>query len=420
MRNARLEDVLDRIEKNSEFFFMYNKSMINVDRKIDIKVEDKNVSEVLNKIFENTDISYSIKDRQILLINRSVDVKGESMTQQQKDISGKVTDSSGVPLPGVTVVLKGTTSGTITNVTGNFTLSNIPNDATLIFSFIGLKTQEIFMAGKNAINVTMTEETIGIDEVVAIGYGTVKKQDLTGAVSSLGGDKIMERKTLKPTEALQGAIPGVTVTRSSGAPGDDPSILIRGVTTIGTNTPLVIIDGVQGLLSTINPNDIESISVLKDAASASIYGSKAAAGVILVTTKRAKLGQTNLDYDFEYGFETPTRLPKYLSAKPYMKLINEKVWNDNNNLGTEYPTYSKELIESYTSLNAENPNKYPDTDWATYLNDYAPRQRHLLSLSSGEKNIRSLTAFHIIIRYVYYHLLLITSKKIENMFVHGQ
>ena len=181
MRNARVEDVIDQIEKNSEFFFMYNKGMIDVDRKVDIVVEGKVINQVLDMIFENTDISYSIKDRQVLLINNRLQGDGiELNNQPQKSISGKVTDSSGGILPGVSVVVKGTTIGVITDSNGNYSLSNVPTNATLIFSFVGMKSQETSIGSKATINVTLAEETIGIEEVVAIGYGTMKKSDLTG------------------------------------------------------------------------------------------------------------------------------------------------------------------------------------------------------------------------------------------------
>jgi len=404
LKDATVQEVIKTIEEQSEFLFLYQEGQVDLNRHISIRAEGKQLQEILDEVFKGTGNIYIVSDRQIVigkaprkaleaqLAAIQKDLKTTIEQSQQREIYGKVTDQSGEPLPGATVMVKGTTIGTVTDANGNFSLRIPSNAQTLQVSFVGMKTQEIALTGKVQIDVAMTEETIGLEEVIAIGYGTVKKSDLTGAISTLGGDQIAKRKTLKPTEALQGAIPGVNVIRTSGAPGEDPLIRIRGVTTIGTNTPLVIIDGVQGLLSTINPNDIESISVLKDAASASIYGSRAAAGVILVTTKRAKQGQTNLEYNFESGFDVPTRLPEYLSAVPYMKLINEKVWNDNNNLGTEYPTYSQELIENYPSLHAENPDKYPDTDWSTYLNEYAPRQRHLLTLTSGEKNIRSIAS----------------------------
>ena len=224
-------------------------------------------------------------------------VLAQSVTAQNLIVSGKISNTSGEPVPGVTIVVKGTTSGTITDSNGHYNLANVSADAVLLFSFVGMKTQEIKVAGKTTINLTMEEEAIGLEEVVAIGYGTVKKQDLTGAVASVGGDDIAQRKTIRVSQALQGAMPGLMVTRSSSAADASATIRVRGVTTIGDSDPLIIVDGIPGTLDWINPDDIESISVLKDAASASIYGSRAAAGVILVTTKRAKTGQLSLNYN---------------------------------------------------------------------------------------------------------------------------
>lgn len=387
--DQRLEDVLKTIEDKSEFFFLYNKDLINVDRTVTITAKDETINAILDELFKGTDIHYSVANRQIILsnLNGFLDVKA----QQQKIVKGKVTDTSGNSLPGVSVVLKGTTTGTITDADGNFSLANVPANAVLQFSFVGMKTQEIQGIDKNPVNVVLTEETVGIDEVVAIGYGTIKKQDLTGAVASVGGESIAERKAMRVSQALQGSMPGLMVSRSSSAADASATIRVRGVTTIGDSNPLVIVDGIPGTLDWINPEDIESISVLKDAASASIYGSRAAAGVILVTTKRAKTGQLSLDYNYEFGIDKPTRLAEYADAQTYMRVLNERNWNDGGNVaGNEYPIYSKDILENYSSLHAENPDKYPDTNWQDLiLNDFSTRQSHKLNLTAGSKNIKT-------------------------------
>jgi TonB-linked SusC/RagA family outer membrane protein len=387
--DQRLEDVLKTIEDKSEFFFLYNKDLINVDRTVTITAKDETINVILDELFKGTDIHYSVANRQIILSN----LEGflDAKAQQQKIVKGKVTDTSGNSLPGVSVVLKGTTTGTITDADGNYSLANVPVNAVLQFSFVGMKTQEIQGIDKNPVNVMLTEETVGIDEVVAIGYGTVKKQDLTGAVASVGGNVLAERQTVKVTQALQGAIPGLMVTRNSGAADAAATIRVRGVTTISDSNPLIIVDGIPGTLDWINPEDIESISVLKDAASASIYGSRAAAGVILVTTKRAKTGQLSLDYNYEYGIDKPTRLAEYADAQTYMRVANERSWNDAGNIaGNEYPIHSKDKIDNYAALHAENPDKYPITDWQDLiLNDFSTRQNHKLTLTAGSKNIRT-------------------------------
>jgi len=391
VRGKQVVDILKQIENESDFRFFYQREQVDVTRKVDLKADGETVEEILDQLFGGQGVVYKVMEDNLILLRPEKDVNQQNdQTWQQKTVTGKVTDASGALLPGVTVAVKGTTRGTITDAGGNYSLQNVPEDATLVFSFVGMKTQEISVAGKTAINVTMAEDAIGIEEVVAIGYGTIKKQDLTGSVASVQGDILSGRQTVKVAEALQGTLPGVTVSRSGNRPGDDPSIKIRGVTTIGDSNPLVIIDGVPGSINNINPNDIENISVLKDAASASIYGSKAAAGVILITTKRAEINQFSLNYNFEYGIDKPTTRPYYLDAVGFMKTQNEIKWNDNGNTGSEYPLFAKDLIEKYASLHAQNPDQYPDTDWLGLLmKEQVPRQSHLLSLTAGAEKIRT-------------------------------
>lgn len=327
----------------------------------------------------------------VMLLTLFLGFLSVNLMAQTATVTGSVKNTSGETVPGVTILVKGTTIGTITDSNGNYTLENFASGSTLVFSFVGMKTQEIKTAGKTNINLVMEDETIGLDEVVAIGYGTVKKQDLTGAVATIGGESIAERKTVRVSQALQGSMPGLMVTRSSSAADASATIRVRGITTISDSNPLVIVDGIPGTLDWINPDDIESLSVLKDAASASIYGSRAAAGVILVTTKRAKTGQLSLDYNYEYGIDKPTRLVEHADAQTYMRVLNERNWNDAGNVaGNEFPIYPKATIDNYVALNAENPDLYPNTDWQNLiLNDFSTRQSHKLTLTAGSKNIRT-------------------------------
>lgn len=310
--------------------------------------------------------------------------------QQDRTVTGKVTDINGDPLPGVTVLVKGTSKGTITDEGGYFTLSGVSGNATLHFSFVGFQTQDLPVGGRSTIDVTLLTDLQLLDEIVVVGYGTQKKADLTGSIAVIDGKDLAKKtSTVNLTDALQGTMAGVTVTRNSSQPGTAGQIRIRGITTIGDSNPLVIIDGIPGSLANVKSDDVESISVLKDAASASIYGSKAASGVILVTTKRGRSGQIELNYNGEFGYTRPYRVPRSQSAVPYMKMANELLWNDNNNKGSEYPKYSKELIENYYSLHNENPDLYPDTDWSEYFRKSSPRQSHSLNYSVGEKNYTS-------------------------------
>ena len=384
LENVRIEDVLSKIENQSQFRFFYNEE-INLDKKVSIDVATETIANILEKIFTDKGIHYEIIGRQIILSNNT-DSKNIS-AQQQKSISGKVTDTSGVPLPGVTVILKGTTQGIITDADGNYTLSNVPSDATLVFSFVGMKKKEVNVDGKTAINVTLIEETIGIEEVVAVGYGTQKKVNMTGSVSSISGKDILNRPVGQTSMALQGIAPGVTVTQNSGQPGNDGgTIRIRGIGTLtgSGNDPLVLVDGIESSLNSVSPNDIENISVLKDAASSAIYGSRAANGVILITTKRAESNKFNINYSNYSGWQEATRLPKKVSGYDHMTMINEA----NVNVGKPQP-FPQQYIESYAK-NAPSDD-YPETDWySEMLKKKAFQQNHHISVNGGGEKVNFL------------------------------
>lgn len=389
MKNATISQVFDEIERQSEVYFFYNKNQIDETKMISVDFHNKSIDDILKSMLSELSLIYEFSGKNIII--KSSDPTVNDSKQSGIKVKGKVTNSSEESLPGVTVMIKGTMIGTITDAEGNYNLSNVPSDGTLVISFVGMKKQEVAVAGKATVNALLEEETFGIEEVVAIGYGTAKKSDLTGAVGSIKGEAIAERQTTQLSQALQGAVSGVMVTRNNNAPGATANIRIRGITTMGDNNPLIIVDGVPvDNINDINPNDVESMSVLKDAASASIYGSRAAAGVILITTKRAKSGEVSMNYNVEYGFEKPTALPEYVDAVRYMQMYNELRWNDDGNGANEFPFYPKNVIDNYSTLNLENPNKYPITDWVgLVMNDNAPRQSHVLSLSAGTKAIRT-------------------------------
>ncbi len=383
---AKLVDVLDEIENRTEFFFLFNEKLVDTDRSVTINVKDGKIEDILDALFANTGIIYTITDRKIVLAPQFL-----NETVQQKSLTGKVTDVKGNPLPGVSIVLKGTTNGTVTDGNGRYSLKDLPADAVLQFSFVGMKGQEISVNGRTVIDLKLEEEAIGIEEVVAIGYGTMKKSDLTGSVATVNGATIADRQTTQLSTALQGSMPGVTVTRSSSEPGSDATIRVRGITTISDSNPLVIVDGVPGNINDVNPADVQDISVLKDASSASIYGARAAAGVILVTTKRAKAGQVNMEYNCNFGIEKATSFPEVVGARRYLEMMNELLWNDaGNNPGGDYALYTKEQVENWLTWNKDNPNKYPVTDWVDLLvNNFAPRQDHQVSFTYGNEKILS-------------------------------
>ena len=326
-----LNNILKRIEDQTEFRFMYNANNINVERKIDVNCNSKSITEVLDLLFKGTDVKYRSFNNNYVLYT-DAENSAES-AQQQKSVSGKVTDTTGASLPGVSVVIKGTTSGVITDMDGKFTLSKVTSDGILIFSFVGMKTQEIPVADKNTINVTMVEEAIGIDEVVAIGYGSMEKKQVTSSISSLaikdlplgvGGSSI--------ATALQGKIGGLVMSGNS-SPNSGNTFQLRGMASINTSrTPLIVIDGMPGGdIRTLVQEDIQSIDVLKDASAGAIYGTRATGGVILITTKQAKSGALKMSLTSEVLFKKSFGKPDMLSAADYVATYGAAKNNDGYN-----------------------------------------------------------------------------------------
>ena len=318
MSNVTIKEVLREIEDNSNFYFLYNNDLIDVNSTVSIEAKNEKVQDVLSQLFADKNINFLVKDRQIVL---SPLLAGSSIDQKAKSVSGKVTDQSGGPLPGVSVVVKGTTNGTITDMDGKFSLSNIPENGKLQFSFVGMKMQEISVEGKTSINVTLEDETIGIEEVVAVGYGVQKKSDVTGSLVRVGAEEIKSRPVTNAVQAIQGRAAGVDIT-SNERPGSVGDITIRGVRSLtASNSPLYVVDGIPMVTGTVgvsgsnddkgvpsnkvtlggidnmNPNDIESIDILKDASATAIYGSRGANGVVLITTKKGKAGKLTLNFD---------------------------------------------------------------------------------------------------------------------------
>lgn len=312
--------------------------------------------------------------------------------QAQIRISGTVADKDGAPVIGAGIVERGTPNGTVSDNDGKFMISVSSDKAVLEISCIGYLNAAVPVSGRSRIDIVLEDDNRLLDEVVVIGYGTVKKKDLTGAISNVDGNKIAALQGVGLSQALQGSMPGVEVTRTSGLPGAGATIRVRGITTIGDSDPLVIVDGVP--VSTINDVDvdaIENITVLKDAASASIYGARASAGVILITTKRAKEGQLHIDYNGSFSMLTRTRHPEQVSPTRFMELQNEANWNDAGNPeGRDYFVYEKDFIENYMANHALDPDAYPLTDWdALMIEKWAPQHKHRVGVSYGNEVIKS-------------------------------
>jgi TonB-dependent starch-binding outer membrane protein SusC len=324
VKDNSIIELFKEIENRSEFYFFYQKEELAELENVSIDVTKAKVTEILDEALSGTNLEYKIIDRYIIVRKDGEGLDEiKSNSDDQKSITGSVNDEAGQPLPGVTIVIKGSTNGTVTNMDGNYSISNVPENATLVFSFVGMKTIEVPVEGKSVVDVIMEDETIGIDEVVAIGYGTARKKDLTGALTRINADDKATQPNINAVQTMRGSVAGLRVT-DNGKAGSDGSIVIRGYTSItANNEPLIVLDGIPMVgskLSDISSNDIESIDILKDASSAAIYGSRATNGVILITTKRGKDSKPVLNYSGYYGFSDFARTPNIMGPDAYLQL----------------------------------------------------------------------------------------------------
>lgn len=395
--DSTVKQVFDYIERHSKYVFVYDQHVKNLlTKKVNVATKGKSVEDILAAVCSQTGLKYHINDRQVTIslgekVNKQT-LQKESKRTAARKIKGVVGDGNNEPLIGATVKVKGTNIVTVTDMDGNFEL-DVPSGAELVVSYIGFNDQTVKISGsKSKYDVELQENTNSLDELVVIGYGTVKKKDLTGAVAAVKGDELVNKRTTMLSNALQGSLSGVTVSRNSSAPGSGASsIRVRGITTIGESSPLVIVDGVESTLDYVNANDVESISVLKDAAAASIYGSKAAAGVILVTTKRGNdTGKIDLKYNAEFGWEIRTRQPSMVGVTRYLEMNNELQYNDNPS-GGFFQVFTADQTKNWVKYNQTDPNNYPITDWqGLILNSSAPRMTHSLTVSGGNKAVKSV------------------------------
>jgi TonB-linked SusC/RagA family outer membrane protein len=392
LENKTIREIISEIEEQSEFIFFYQKQQIDLDRKVSVHVKNEKIESILDKLFAGTNNIYFINNRQIVIgVSKEEKVRVPSVSviedavQQKKEISGKVTDRNGLPLPGVTIIVKGSTQGTITNAEGKYTLSDVAEGDVLQFSFMGMETQEVNVSGKTNINLVMYESTIGIEEVIAIGYGTQKKSDITGSVSSVKGDELTQMPMQRVDQALQGRASGVLVLNTAGAPGAQTTIRVRGMNSInGGNNALVVIDGLQGgNLNSINPNDIESLEILKDASATAIYGSMGANGVILVTTKRGKKGKPTINYSYSYGSQSIRSKLDIMGAADYARTRNAFRATQNGS-GTPVPIFTEQQIQELERTGG--------TDWQDEIYRIAPIQNHQLSMGGGTENMRYMVS----------------------------
>ena len=388
LQEATVQDVLMAIENQSDFYFTYSSSQVNTDRLVSINIKNRKITDVLDELFAGQNIGYTIEDRHIVLFSTTgkKNAKVEAVQQKTRQIKGTVRDAAGEPVIGANVVdLTSPSNGTITDMDGNFTL-NVSNNAKLQISYIGFDSKVVSVKGHDALQVVLAEDSKALEEVVVVGYGTQKKVNLTGSVASVSSDEIKDRVQNDVLSSIQGTVPGVTVVSR---PGKDASINFRGRGNLGTSEPLYVIDGAIAdatFFSNLDPNSIESISFLKDAASSAIYGSRAAYGVVLVTTKQGKEGRMDVSYSGMVGMKAPTYTPDLVNSWEYAELYNEALYNTNPAAGKKQG-FTDEQIELFR--NGSQPDLYPNTNWVDLLfDDWAVTTKHSLNFSGGTKKLR--------------------------------
>lgn len=371
-----LKQAFEKIESVSKYKIAYNTSQLDVNKQVVLNQKNQDVLQILSDLLKGTNCVYQVNDNYIVITLKD--------DEKVKKIKGTIKDSAGEPIIGANVILKGdATVGSITDIDGNFDLS-VPSNATLQVSYIGYNTQDVSVGNKSFLNITLKEDTETLDEVVVVGYGSQKKVNVIGSIASVDSKALESRAVPDVSNMLTGQMSGVTITQESGNPGQDAgTIRIRGVGSFGaTPSPLVLVDGLPGSLSDLTPADIDNISVLKDASSAAIYGSRAANGVILVTTKKGKEGKARIIYNGSVGMSQATELPELAHSYEYAEFYNKAI-------GAE--TYTPEMIQKYRD--GSDPDNYADE---MYLDDllggHALQTKHELSVSGGTEKVQYMVS----------------------------
>lgn len=368
MNNVKLDKILNEIENQTDYLFIYN-NQVDINKITSVKVKNEAVAQVLDRILSGTGINYELEGTHIILTTEAI--KDLHAQQQAKTVTGTVTDVSGEPIIGANIRIKGTTTGTITDIDGNFSIEAEPQSVIEV-SYIGYLTQETVINNQKSIRFLLKEDTKTLDEVVVIGYGVQKKADLTGSVANINTEKLNTQSNANIGQALQGKIAGVDIVSQGGAPGSGTRIMVRGIGTLNNASPLYIVDGMyMNSIDHINPNDIASIDVLKDASSAAIYGSRAANGVIIVTTKEGSNteGKPIIDLSVNLGIST---------ASKFLDMLDAKGWAEVTTIARQ--AIGKPALDMATDL----ANK-PDNDWQDIMFRPALMQNYNLSVKGGGK-----------------------------------
>jgi len=391
--NQPLKSILFQIESQADVNFMFSPAVIQSQRITSLDVQDQPLSQVLEQLLKPLNIKYRIADRRIILTANKQE--SPEAIPLKKNITGHITDESGSDLPGVNVRLKGTHTGTATDSHGRYNLDFEDENPVIIFSYVGYISKEIAVGKEFMIDVVLQVDSKGLDEIVVMGYGQQRKSEISGSVSGITVKAIMQNPSPTLSNTLIGQTAGIIATQRSGEPGNDASnIYIRGIGTTGDASPIYVIDGIirpASDFAQLNVNEIQSFSILKDAASAAVFGVRAGNGVILVNTKRGVAGKTQFSYSANFGFQRRTRTPQYLNAYELGTLYNEAMANQGR------PSfYSESDLAKYQ--NHSEPDRYPDSDWTSILRTSAPISQHNLSVSGGTEKVRHASSVSYLIQ----------------------
>lgn len=398
-KNVQLETVLNEIEHQTDYLFIYN-NQVNVNKKVSLKAKNQPVSKVLEELLADSGITYSVEGNHIVLGKQTM----ATAPQQSSTIRGKVIDTNGDPVIGANIVEKGTTNGTTTDVEGNFSI-NAKSGSTLVITFIGYVREEVKANAGRRMEIILQEDSETLEEVVVVGYGTMKKADLTGSVATVGSEVIEDRPLTNLGAGLQGAIANLNISSSNGAPGTGSTFNIRGTTNLSGGGPLVLVDGIEMDPNLINPQDVKDVTVLKDAASASIYGARAAFGVILITTKTGFVSQKPVvSLSANYSINVPTVHANYMNSMEYTQWMNDA--NTTSNGSNYFDDITMEHVRNYYNDPVNNlpvfhhpddaASKYRycgNTDWYEALNKKSyPMQQYNISVQGGSETAKYMTS----------------------------
>lgn len=384
LKNSSISEILHEIENQTDFRFYYNSKVVNVHNKLSIQSKKEKLSSILQKIFSDSNISYELKGRDIILTKKSDTSNSGTQNENKKTtITGFVSDEDGIPLIGVSVRIKGSGDGVISDTDGKYSITVTSKNTILEYSYIGYNPIEEIVGSRKIINVVLSEGVERLGEVVVVAYGTQKKESVVGAITTLNPSKLKIGTSRSLSNNLAGTVSGLIGVQRSGEPGyDDSSFWIRGISTFqGARSPLVLVDGIERSLNNIDVEEIESFSVLKDAAATAVYGVRGANGVILVNTKRGQIGAPSVNVKTEFAITAPVKLPDYIGAADYLQILDD-IRLDNN----LSPLYTEQIRK--TRMNYD-PDLYPDVNWIDEVTkDYASNTRTSIDISGGTERLR--------------------------------